>query len=166
MIFILTGPIGSGKTTMLEKWIKGRSDVSGILMPVLDGIRHIYSIHSGKLVPVEIRGDESPEEIVRIGKFNFSKKIFNWGIDEILKGLRESNTIIVDEIGPLELTGEGFFPALNKVLDKFAEKEEKKKLILVIREGLVEKVINYFQISEYVLFGSIKELDLLLNNRK
>lgn len=157
MIYILTGAIGSGKTTRLEKWAEKEKSISGILMPVLDGERHLYSISSGKLVPVEIRGDESPDEIVRIGKFNFSKKIFNWGIDEILKGFRESNTIIVDEIGPLELSGEGFAPAIKQIF-KSKTKILEKRIIFVIREGMVEQVMDHFNISKYLILSSLTEL--------
>lgn len=158
MIYILTGAIGSGKTTRLEKWAEKEKSISGILMPVLDGERHLYSISSGKLVPVEIRGDESPDEIVRIGKFNFSKKIFSWGIDEILNGFRDSNTIVIDEIGPLELAGEGFAPAIKQVF-KSKTKISEKRIILVIREGMVEQVTNFFSIGDYAVIKNLSEIE-------
>ncbi|MCK5005634.1 MAG: hypothetical protein KAS21_11115, partial [Candidatus Aminicenantes bacterium] len=100
MVIIFTGPIGSGKTTQLEEWVKTQNNIAGILMPVLEGERHLYSIYSRKLVPVEIREEASSDEIIKIGKFKFSKKVFDWGNKEILSGFEENNSIIIDEIGP------------------------------------------------------------------
>ncbi|MEN8153430.1 MAG: nucleoside-triphosphatase [Acidobacteriota bacterium] len=164
MIYIFSGPIESGKTTKLEKWIKDRIDVSGILMPVLDGIRHIYSINSEKFFPVEADKNEDPEKIINIGKYYFLKKLFDRGNEEIERATKsEKKIVIIDEIGPLELRGEGFSPGLKKVKDKFEGKE--KILLLVIREGLVKEVTNHFHISEYVLISSLSELNIFLNNR-
>lgn len=162
MIIIFTGPIGSGKTTQLEEWVKTQRDIAGILMPVLEGERHIYSIKSGKLVPVEVREESFPDEIIRIGKFNFSKKVFDWGNREILTGLEENNIIIIDEIGPLELDKKGFFPSLNKILEDRKYLKE-KTLILVIREGMVDRITNHFNINEYSSVSSIGEIKDLLN---
>lgn len=165
MIYVFSGPIGSGKTTRLEKWIKGREDVSGILMPVLDGIRFIYSISSKKLFPIDADKNEDPEKIVNIGKYFFSKELFDWGNEEIIKSAETGEEIlIIDEIGPLELRGEGFAPALRKVLDIFSQKG--KILVIVIRKGLVEEVTGHFRISEYTLLPSLKELDQLLSKKK
>lgn len=158
MIYIFSGPIGSGKTTRLEKWVKGRKDVSGILMPVLDGIRFIYSISSQKLFPIEADKNEDPQKVVNIGKYYFSKELFDWGNEEIIKSAETGEEIlIIDEIGPLELRGEGFAPALKKVLDIFSEKE--KTLLLVIREELVDEAAKYFKIKEYTLVRSLNDID-------
>ncbi len=162
MVIIFTGPIGSGKTTQLEKWVKTQNNISGILMPVLEGERHLYSIYSRKLVPVEINEESSSDEIIKIGKFNFSKKVFDWGNKEILAGFKENNTIIIDEIGPLELSGKGFYTSLDHLL-KIKEKNDDLVLILVIREGMIESVTKYFKIEEYSSVFSIGEIKGLLN---
>ncbi len=47
-IYILTGPVNSGKTTKLMNWVEKKSNVGGILTPVVDGKRHLYSIASQK----------------------------------------------------------------------------------------------------------------------
>jgi nucleoside-triphosphatase THEP1 len=49
---------------------------------------------------------------------------------------------VIDEIGPLELRGEGFCDVLKKVLTV-----RRKKMILVVRKGLAEKIKEYFGIS-------------------
>ena len=161
MVIIFTGPIGSGKTTQLEEWVKTRKNIAGILMPVLEGERHLYSIYSRKLVPVEIREESSSDEIIKIGKFNFSKKVFDWGNKEILTGPEENNTIIIDEIGPLELEKAGFYYSLKHILDN-KDKLRNMNLILVIREGMVEQITNYFNIDEYRSVSSAGGIKSLL----
>ena len=158
MIYIFTGPICSGKTTKLSEWADKREDIGGILMPVLEGERHMYSIHSDKLVPVEIHDDDSSDEIVKIGKYNFSGKVFEWGNREIHSGFENNNTIIIDEIGPLELNGGGFFATLTSILED-EEKLKEKTLILVVREELLEEVTAHFGITDFQIVYSAADIN-------
>ncbi|MCK4890306.1 MAG: hypothetical protein KAS97_10270 [Candidatus Aminicenantes bacterium] len=162
MVIIFTGPIGSGKTTQLEEWVKTQNNIAGILMPVLEGERHLYSIYSRKLVPVEIREEASSDEIIKIGKFKFSKKVFDWGNKEILSGFEENNSIIIDEIGPLEMDGKGFALSLKKILGNRKNLSE-TVLILVVREGMVEQITKHFNINEYSSVSSAGGIKSLLN---
>ena len=160
MIGILTGPTGSGKTTQLEKWVADKENVAGILMPVLAGERYLYSIYTGKLVPVETGEDSPPDQVVKIGKFIFSRRVFDWGNKEIIAGFNDRRTVIIDEIGPLELNGEGFAPALHTIL---ANKNRLNEidLILVVRDGLVDQVTEYFKITEYDVIASPEQTEII-----
>ncbi|MEN8223600.1 MAG: nucleoside-triphosphatase [Acidobacteriota bacterium] len=158
MIYIFTGPIGSGKTTQLEKWVKTQDNAGGILMPVCNGERHLFSILSKKLVPIEIKGEAAPDEIVKVGKFSFSKKVFDYGNSEILRSIDAADTVIIDEIGPLELSGKGFFTSLKTIF------EDKKRfnvidLVLVIREGLVELTTENFGLKDYSIITNISSIN-------
>ena len=158
MIYIMTGPIGSGKTTQLENRTAGKKGIAGILMPVIAGERHLYSIHADKLVPVEICEGESSDEVVIIGKYTFSGKVFDWGNREIVTGFKKNKMIIIDEIGPLELNDGGFSPALKAIL-KDKQRLIEVDLILVIREGMVEQVLNNFRIREYKILKKLSDLE-------
>ncbi len=152
MIYILTGPIGSGKTTKLEKWVKKQKSVGGILMPVIEGKRHLYSIHSGELIPVELKDDVSTDEVIKIGKYRFSKNVFEWGNREILNAYDKHEIVIIDEIGPLELNGKGFYSSLTYIFSDPA-KIESKKTVIVVRKGFVEKVTGFFSIKNFRYLG-------------
>ena len=50
-VFILTAPIQSGKTTSLTEWIKNKTNVAGILTPVINGKRVFQNIKTGEQFP-------------------------------------------------------------------------------------------------------------------
>ena len=152
MIFVLTGPIGSGKTTRLQEWIKGKKDIGGVLMPVENGIRSVYSINTGESYPVELTGQVPEDKVIRIGKYRFSKEIFEWGNSEILKAFEINGTVVIDEVGPLELNRKGFYSVLNRIFSD-AGSLGSKKIIIVVRKGLVEEVTGFFNIKNFRYFG-------------
>ncbi len=137
-VYILTGPIQSGKTTALQKWCETRIDVSGIVSPVINGSRYFFDIASSTTFYMEANDNE--KEILAIGRFYFSKKAFKKAINTLTQA--NNKYIIVDEVGPLELKKQGFYEVLNKIIlsGKFT-------CILVVRDGLVEEVIQHFGIS-------------------
>jgi nucleoside-triphosphatase THEP1 len=144
-IFILSGPIQSGKTTTLINWVKGRSDVSGILTPVINGKRFFMDAGSREIFAMEAEQGES--NVLRVGKYIFSASAFeraNRILDQASK--QKEGLVIIDEVGPLELKGEGFSDMLKKILNGG---NEKLKIILVIRESLVKDVLTIFRIENY-----------------
>ena len=143
-IYILTGPIQSGKTTSLAKWLENENEVYGILTPVVDGKRFFLNLNTGEQYPME--AIEGEEEIVAIGRFTFSKKNFDKAIQVIGDAIEKEGWLVIDEIGPLELRGEGFAEIVKKVL-----KQRQGKTILVVREGLVEKLKSYFETKAIVI---------------
>lgn len=140
MIYILTGSIRSGKTTALMQWCVQKQNVSGILTPDVLEERMFFDIQTKEYFPMLAK---QGEEIVAIGKFNFSKSGFEKAIQNILSNNKTNNCLVIDEIGPLELKGEGFCSSLIQVL-----KTRNDKLVLVIREGLLDDVCNYFGIKD------------------
>jgi len=155
MIFILTGPVGSGKTTALMKWVTGREDTGGILMPLRKGKRFFHSVNSGEEYPAET--DPGNAEAISIGPYRFSFGAFQRAGREILKSAESCGTLVIDEIGPLELNGTGFSEVLKSLLaDRNAIAG--KNLILVVREGLAEKAAEVFGMENYHVIRSVKEL--------
>jgi len=55
---------------------------------------------------------------------------------------------VIDEIGPLELRGEGLEPAVSAVLAaESAAGALVANLVLVVREGLVDRVIEHYHLG-------------------
>jgi nucleoside-triphosphatase len=143
-VYILKGAVGSGKTTYLVTYCKGKKNIGGILSPVIKGRRHFLNISSNEMKLME--SSEEEIETLNIGRYKFSAKAFEWA-NKILIGCMNKNyeTIIIDEIGPLELQGKGFAETLKFFL---IHNEIKSDLLLVIRENLVNEVLQYFGIRK------------------
>lgn len=142
-VWILTGMIHSGKTTSLLSWSEGRTDVAGILTPMVDGKRMLMNVKTREQWPME--AGEGETDVLEIGRFVFSKANFDKGVQVIRDNINSSAWLIIDEIGPMELRGDGFHDILNEVL---AQQETGQTLILVVREGMVEKVKEKFGLQE------------------
>lgn len=145
-VVIFTGPINTGKTTLLMEWCK-RWKASGILTPRSSNGRLFYYIGTGESFPMEASGNE---EVLEVGQFRFSKNAFDQAIDIIRKAWNEDQTdwLIIDEIGPMELRGEGF----SQVLSEMLQSKKSKRIILVVREKLVKDVIDHFHLERIHVF--------------
>ncbi len=150
MIYILTAPIQSGKTTSLVNWSEKRTDVYGILTPVIDGKRIFMNAKTKEQFPMEATGNE---ETLTVGRFVFSKTGFEKAKQIIRYAININDWLVIDEIGPMELRGDGFCNVLKEVLSI-----RKEKLLLVVREGMAGKVKDYFEMSDAEI---IKEIALI-----
>lgn len=96
------------------------------------------------------------EETLTIGKFVFSKAAFDKAIQIIHNAITKEGWLIIDEIGPLELKGEGFCDVLKEVLI-----QRNNKLLLVLREGLLQPTKEYFGIGTVTVMG-VNEISSVL----
>ena len=158
MTVILTGPTGSGKTTMLEKWASEREDVSGVLMPVRKGNRYIVSLRSGESRTAEAGKDTPVSDMLRTGKYTFRRSVFEWGCKAVMDSFPGDGITVIDEVGPLEIQGDGFCKALRYVLNHRLETVQ-PKILIVVREGLVPDAVRAFGIREYRVVSSLSELE-------
>ena len=147
-VFILSGGRGTGKTTTLEEIVRLlRSDgiePRGFLSPVVrdhdDRLGYdLQVLGNGARIPLARRG--SPEAAstagaMRAGSFTFFPDAIRAGRTE-LDGARTRTTalIIIDEVGPLELQGLGWAPALLPLIIARTH-----PLVLVVRPSLVPEV--------------------------
>jgi nucleoside-triphosphatase THEP1 len=152
-VFIFSGEIHSGKTTSLSKWIENKPDVTGILTPVIEGKRFFVDIHSGEKFEMEAAIDE--EKIISVGRHRFSEENFDKAKLVIRNAMNTSGWLVIDEIGPLEIRGEGFSNILQDVLEN---QTFRQKILLVVRKTNVADVINKFQIPVAVVINSMDEL--------
>lgn len=139
-IYILTGPIRSGKTSALLQWSADQKSIGGILTPDINGERVFQMLPDNHILPMLANSEE--EEVMEVGRFQFSKHLFQKAIQSIYHSIEEKKDwIIIDEIGPLELRDEGFADVLKNML---RNEERAYNILLVVRDGLLEKVIDYF----------------------
>jgi len=122
MIFILTGPVHSGKTTTLkravQKFEKAKLDIGGFLsVAVFKGQERtgydLFELKGKKSIPLIQR--EGNKDWERVGSYFFIPS----GLEEaqrIISRSKNSDICVVDEFGPLELSGKGFWPALKPIL--------------------------------------------------
>lgn len=143
-IYLLTGAVGSGKTTALLHWTTNRNDVAGILSLQVEGKRMFFDLQHKERFPMEAADMESG--VVSVGRYRFSKNNFEKATQILRNALLTDCWLIIDEIGPLELRGEGFHDVLKETLQ-----QRKNKLLLVVREGLSETVMDYFGIEAGIL---------------
>lgn len=142
--FLVTGPINSGKTTRLIEWCKNRNDVHGILTPKINGRRFFMDAYTGE--KFEMDAAENEVDVLRVGKYVFSIEAFNRA-REIVKiaGKQKNVWLIIDEIGQLELKGEGFNSELKNLL---LTKDDSLLVILVVRDTLLKEVSDFYGISD------------------
>lgn len=148
-MIIFSRPVRSGKTSVLQNFIKENRSVAGILTPDLGGKRMLYDIANEHYHPFETNIEDGPNSL-SVGKFYFLKDAFEKG-REILRSIGDSNFMIIDEVGKLEIEQDlGFEPAVSQLINhcKF---NISTKLILVIRDSLVEKAILKYGLQNTVI---------------
>lgn len=152
-VYLVTGPVNSGKTTRLTNWVKTKSHCAGILTPKIEGRRMFLDIKTGEHFPMEANETESA---LHVGKYLFSAAAFEKAITFLRQASADPTTewLVLDEIGPLELKGEGF----SKVLKDILAEEKIINIVLVVRQGLESDVLNHFDIKTF------NQLDSALRN--
>ncbi len=155
MIFIITGPIHSGKTTGLSALVSSLAErgwrPAGVLSRAVfdDGQRIGYdlvNVATGETMPlIRLVGYEpwQPEERIRFGDYFFSLPSFREG-NSILRNITEPDVVVIDEIGHLELREQGFAQGLRHALNQLS-----CPIVLVVRESLLSDVISHFEIRDY-----------------
>lgn len=152
-IFILTAPVQSGKTTSLVKWSATRKDVHGILTPVINGKRVFMDAQSREQFHMEATEDD--EDILAVGRFVFSKDNFGKAVQIIRDAIHEEGWLVIDEVGPLELRGEGFSEVLKEVL---TIRQERILLVVRDKDDTVEKVKQILGSDSVAIVKSIMEV--------
>ncbi|SDG96223.1 nucleoside-triphosphatase [Winogradskyella thalassocola] len=155
MIYILRGDIRTGKTTALLEWCKNRDDVDGVLCPDnAEGKRYFLEVKSKS--EFELETELETEAIIEIGYFKFLKSAFEKA-NAYLQSValkNESKYLIIDELGKLELKGEGLHLSVERLIPNY-ETNENKHLILVVRDYLLEAVLTHYSIEKYRILTKV-----------
>ncbi len=146
---IITNDKNKGKTSYLVNYVL-HNKVNGILA-LSDDTKTFYSATRISDGESKVILDVNYSKKHRIGKFGIDIEAFNWA-NNYLKTLVDNNkeTIVLDEIGQLELYKRGYYKFLA-----YAKKNYKGHLIISCRKEFVEKIKLFFELED------IKVLDLL-----
>lgn len=161
-VFIYTGEKGVGKSTYLQEMFLQKLNVCGILQPRINGIKYLVDVISGEKRKLELQNQTEEEKIVTIGNYIFSEETFLWGQQKLIYAIQSTNRlIIIDEIGPLELSGSGLEPILSEIISTAIAREE--KLLIAIRPNLVEEVEEKYGLLNPVIIQYGKRITLHLD---
>lgn len=153
VINILTGPVHSGKTTLLKNTIpvlrenyflidgylseaiwKNKEFIGYDLIDLKDHRYHPFIRKQGQ------------QDWQRIGPFSFLPGTLDIA-KKIIHRSKKADLCVVDEVGPLELTGKGIWPALEDVL-----LIPKQNVLLVVRESILIKFIGNIKRDDFVVY--------------
>lgn len=158
MIYILTGPVHSGKTTFLKEVVCELKETSltvgGFLSESIvenqeNAGYDLLDLRENKSLPYIRRTGE--EHWQKIGSFYFIPESLAKAREIILRDC-DIDILVIDEIGPLELSGKGSWPALKKVLFQHSV-----KLLLVVRANILDKFLKMLENAEVIIFDYNKE---------
>ncbi len=156
-VFIITGEVGGGKTTCIKNIIENLQQenisVSGIYSSriVENDITTGYdviNISTNKSTKFLRKTGDSTQQ--KIGKFY----IFNEGLDAGNDTLKNSDSqiVVIDEIGKLELTENGWFDSVELII-----KKQDSHLILVVRNEFVSQIIDKFRVKPEFMLNVYEE---------
>lgn len=156
MITIITGEIHQGKTKLMKalynKMRLAVEDYDG------DGFLAVKVVEDDQVVGYDyyrlsngVTGTLSrkyleEEEAFTFGPYSFSQEGFSH-MTKVMEHLLEEveSDLYLDEIGPIELSGAGFSPLLQKMI----EREGAGDIYITVRKAFVDSVINKFKINDY-----------------
>lgn len=148
-IYIFTGKTGSGKTTFIYRWAADKPGIEGIITLTANGKRILFSLGTKEERIFETDSSfEGP--VQKVGKYIFEASAFEWAENIVVEtDFSKVKCFVLDEAGILELEEKGFCKAITILLNKI--KDRNTDIIIVVREALVEKIIELFDLKNAVL---------------
>ena len=150
-IFIVTGSVGEGKTTQIQKIVEHLKEknisIGGILSPriIENGTTTGYDI-------VDITTNErtaflrktSDGDSPQIGRYSILSEGMKKGHKALKNSRRNKQIVVIDEVGRLELEDKGWAEYLNYLLHG-----SPCNLILSVRDRFMDEVIDKWDLKEY-----------------
>lgn len=143
---ILHGDIGGGKTRRAGQWARERAEaglaVGGVLALKTPEGRRFHDLWTGDEMAKEpVAGDEPA---VEVGRFRFRAAAFDWAEARIRAAVAAgAEAVVIDEVGPLEMRGEGFAALIDTLPDAV-------RRVLLVRTGLEDAAAARFGRGEVV----------------
>jgi energy-coupling factor transporter ATP-binding protein EcfA2 len=140
---ILTGPGGSGKTTLCRELAtaarRSGRDVAGVLSPArfVEARRvgiEAMDLRSGETRPLAWRHDSARPASLELCSWSFDETVLAWG-NAVLQRATPCGLLVVDELGPLELLqGRGWTAGLDAT-----DSGDYGRALVVVRPGLLAR---------------------------
>lgn len=174
-VAIITGPIMSGKSTLAQRVInelhrRGLA-VGGILARSLWNGDDRYGfdlvdLADGSVTPLA-RKQPAAEAAYPV-PFDFFEAGMAAGRAALVpQKCAACHAVLLDEVGKLELMGQGWAPQISPLLDL-----EQTFIMLIVRNYLVDQVINFWSLDNPAIVNAAQEgafntlLDLILTGEK
>jgi len=146
-LIILTGAPGAGKTTYLTR-LTAELTRQHIRVDGLLSIRETLGAESWRQINQRIAGGKqhplsSTEFLARgeqLGKYYFHPDAFKWAAEALTAAASTSDWFIVDEIGPLEMSGKGYLPVLTRI---FSGANFPSQVVFTLRPGLLDQLDDF-----------------------
>jgi nucleoside-triphosphatase THEP1 len=148
-VTIISADINSGKTTYVQKLIdEDRSEYLGFLSLSNEGKNSFYLKDIKSNRKIHLMDDTGDSNLERIGRFYLQPNAFNVAKELLLNQVKEygyNKTVVIDEVGRLELAGKGFNELLRELIDFDVN------LVLCIRKSFVCDVIRFYNLDSFDL---------------
>jgi nucleoside-triphosphatase THEP1 len=145
-VTILTNDIRSGKSSALANLFKEHKSACGCITPYVDQQKIMVLLSSKIVLPYELNNsDKADYPIVEVGRFILNKKCFQLVYKEVSDHAPQSEWVVLDEVGKLELADAGH----SRILWQLLQSGEFRKLLLVVRQSLLESVYAHFRLDRY-----------------
>lgn len=154
-VFIITGKRGTGKTTVtgnvIERLRTKGFTVAGILQPeyISGGKRagfYVKDIVNGTRMILCIREASTMHRTPVL--FRFNDDAFKFGKSVLsVSNVRYSDLVVIDEIGPLELEGNGWADAITLLRTQW-----NGPMIWIVREKLIDGIVKKWNVDDYTVF--------------
>ena len=162
MRLLVVGEPKSGKTSWCREYIdrqrQSGSSVGGILSPAIEkqGQRvgsDALDLHTGKEVPFarlsrpkRFKGGEV------VGDYTISRHGISFACRAIKRAVESRcDLVVIDEVGPLELSGKGLMPAVESAL------ASPVNVLIVVRSSLEEALQRRFPEHEFVVVADLTQ---------
>ncbi len=155
-IYIITEDEHKGKTTFV-KTLVSRLNNTGLNV---HGFIAEAVIKDNKLTGYNLKNLKNNEKLqiittskhddwLKLGPYYFNPRGFDFG-NEILNigNIKNADLIVIDEIGPLELAGEGWCNQINNLLAG-----NSVPMIWVVRKSIIKEVIKKWNLLNYEIFN-------------
>ncbi len=141
---LIVGTKNSGKTSYLKYLIK-KLETSGM---VVSGFLSIGSFRENDKQSYILKNIKNGEEFllakrtpqanfsVHYGNYHFDPETFKYGNQVLMQNL-QTDAIVIDEFGPLESRGDGFWPAMDFLLKNY-----RGMLFIAVRPPLMQHLKN------------------------
>ncbi|MBE0460023.1 MAG: DUF2478 domain-containing protein [Candidatus Aminicenantes bacterium] len=148
MLFILTGPLHSGKTTLLKNIVQVLENknmrIDGFLSQAVnkndDCIGYdLFDLKNKKSFPYMRKSGK--DKWIQSGSYFLIQKGLMQA-KKIISRKKDIDIFIVDEVGPLELSGKGLFPELEKLI-----REPVVPLLIVVQSRILESFLSLFSLT-------------------
>lgn len=154
MIYIICGEANQGKTAKIKsiytEQFKGDGFITEKILSnsFFCGYK-LTRLSSGESETLSLKTEFFPlndTPLYTKGSFSFYADGFNFAssiIDDIINN--NISPVFIDEIGPLELAGKGYYDSFKKIL------KTDKTIYITVRTRCVEDIISFFPLKKYAL---------------